>query len=197
MSKLSLDHSTIVDFIADIFERRGAESYLGEPVTMSQHMLQGAVLAEREGASEELVAAALLHDIGHYTSEFGPYSPDDTEDNHHDEAGAKVLEHFFPPVITECVRLHVAAKRYLCATDASYFDKLSVASRHTLELQGGPMNEAEIAEFRLNPFHKEAVRVRLWDEGGKDPHMMTPGFRHFVPLLQRVVDRHLIGTSHH
>jgi len=195
MSEPILDRSTIVAFIADIFERRGAESYLGEPVTMSQHMLQGAVLAEREGASDELIAAALLHDIGHYTSEFGPYSPDDTEDNHHDEAGAKVLEHFFPAVITECVRLHVAAKRYLCATDATYYDKLSQASRHTLELQGGPMNAEEVAEFRRNPFYKEAVRVRLWDEGGKDPHMKTPPFRHYVPVLQRVVDSHMTGRG--
>lgn len=195
MDALTLDRSSIVAFIADIFERRGAESYLGEPVTMSQHMLQGAVLAEREGASDELVAAALLHDIGHYTSEFGPYSPDDTEDNHHDEAGAKVLEHFFPPVITECVRLHVAAKRYLCATDETYYGKLSVASRHTLELQGGPMNDAEVAAFRRNPFYKEAVRVRLWDEGGKDPDMATPPFRHYVPVLQRVVDKYAAGQG--
>ena len=195
MSELSLDRSTIVPFIADIFERRGAESYLGESVTMSQHMLQGAVLAEREGASDELVAAALLHDIGHYTSEFGPYSPDDTEDNHHDEAGAKVLEHFFPPVITECVRLHVAAKRYLCATDKTYYGKLSEASRHTLALQGGAMDETEVAAFRRNPFYAEAVRVRIWDEGGKDPQMATPPFRHYVPVLQRVVDRHMAGQK--
>ena len=193
MTAPRLDKSNIVAFIADIFERRGAESYLGEPVTMSQHMLQGAVLAEQEGAPDELVAAALLHDIGHYTSEFGPYSPDDTEDNHHDEAGAKVLEHFFPPVIVECVRLHVAAKRYLCATDPSYWNKLSVASRHTLELQGGPMGAEEVADFERNPFHKQAVRVRLWDEGGKDPAMATPDFRHYMPLLQRVVDSYKGG----
>ena len=193
MTAPRLDKSNIVAFIADIFERRGAESYLGEPVTMSQHMLQGAVLAEQEGAPDELVAAALLHDIGHYTSEFGPYSPDDTEDNHHDEAGAKVLEHFFPPVIVECVRLHVAAKRYLCATDPSYWNKLSVASRHTLELQGGPMNAEEVADFERNPFHRQAVRVRLWDEGGKDPAMATPDFRHYMPLLQRVVDSYKGG----
>lgn len=191
MTTPHLDQSNIVDFIADIFERRGAESYLGEPVSMSQHMLQGAVQAENEAAPDELVAAALLHDIGHYTSEFGPYSPEDTADNLHDEAGAEVLRHFFPPVVVECVRLHVAAKRYLCATDATYFGKLSVASRHTLELQGGPMDAAEVAEFRRNPFHTEAVRVRIWDEGGKDPAMQTPGFRHYVPLLQRVVDRHM------
>lgn len=186
-----LHRGTIVPFLADIFERRGAETYLGEPVTMAEHMLQGARLAEDEGASEELVAAALLHDIGHYTSEFGTYSPEDTEDKHHDDAGAEVLAPFFPPVVTECVRLHVAAKRYLCATDPTYFGKLSPASVHTLSLQGGPMSEAEVAEFRRNPFHNEAVRVRIWDEGGKVPGMKTRAFREYEPLLQRVVDGHL------
>ena len=141
--------------------------------------------------SDELVAAALLHDIGHFTSEFGTYSPDDIEDKHHDEAGAEVLAPFFPPVVTECVRLHVAAKRYLCATDPSYFAKLSSASVHTLSLQGGPMSDAEVAAFRKNPFHDEAVRVRLWDEGGKVPGMKTRPFRDYEPLLQRVVDAHL------
>jgi [1-hydroxy-2-(trimethylamino)ethyl]phosphonate dioxygenase len=99
-----------------------------------------------------------------------------------------VLAPFFPPVITECVRLHVAAKRYLCATDPSYFSKLSPASVHTLSLQGGPMTGAEVAEFQSNPFHKEAVRVRIWDEGGKIPGMETRSFRDYEQLLQRVVD---------
>lgn len=187
MTAPQLDRSNIVEFIADIFERRGAESYLGEDVTMSQHMLQGAVLAEKDGAPEELVAAALLHDIGHYTSEFGTLSLGDVRDNYHEEAGAKVLEPFFPPVITECVRLHVPAKRYLCATDPDYFGNLSEASKHTLSLQGGPINPAEIAAFEKNAFHREAVRVRKWDDGGKDPDMKTPTFRHYVPLLERVV----------
>jgi [1-hydroxy-2-(trimethylamino)ethyl]phosphonate dioxygenase len=143
-----------VEFIADIFERRGAESYLGEAVTMSEHMLQGAVLAEQEGAPEELVAAALLHDIGHYTSEFGAMSLGDERDNYHEEAGAHVLEPFFPPVITECVRLHVPAKRYLCATDKGYYGRLSEASKHTLMLQGGPMSPEEVGEFEKNPHHR-------------------------------------------
>ena len=189
MTAPKLDRSNIVEFIADIFERRGAESYLGEQVSMSEHMLQGAVLAEAEGAPEELVAAALLHDIGHYTSEFGPMSLGDERDNYHEESGAMVLAPFFPSVITECVRLHVPAKRYLCATDKGYHDRLSEASKHTLMLQGGPMSVEEVKDFESNPFHREAVRVRIWDDEGKKPGVVTPQFRHYVPLLQRVVER--------
>ena len=189
MTAPKLDRSNIVEFIADIFERRGAESYLGEQVSMSEHMLQGAVLAEAEGAPEELIAAALLHDIGHYTSEFGPMSLGDERDNYHEESGAMVLAPFFPSVITECVRLHVPAKRYLCATDKGYHDRLSEASKHTLMLQGGPMSAEEVKDFESNPFHREAVRVRIWDDEGKKPGVVTPEFRHYMPLLQRVVER--------
>ena len=177
---MTLDRTNIVDFIAGIFERRGTEDYLGEAVSMSEHMLQGAVLAEQEGAPEEL---------GHFTSEFGTLSLGDTRDNFHEEAGARVLEPFFPPVIVECVRLHVPAKRYLCATDKTYYGRLSDASKHTLSLQGGPMNAGEVADFEENPFHREAVRVRIWDDEGKQPGMKTPEFRHYVPLLERVVAR--------
>jgi [1-hydroxy-2-(trimethylamino)ethyl]phosphonate dioxygenase len=190
-----LDRTTIVPFIADIFVRRGAEEYLGEPVSMAEHMLQGAWFAEQEGAPEDLVAAALLHDIGHFTSEFGAYTPDDTEDRHHDDAGAELLAPYFPPLIVECVRLHVAAKRFLCATDPSYDAKLSPASRHTLALQGGPMDAAEVAAFRANPYFREAVRVRLWDEAGKVAGLPTRTFADYVPMLQRVVDRHASATS--
>lgn len=192
-TKLAPD--TIVAFIGDIFERRGADSYLGEQVTMSEHMLQGAELAEQANASDEIVVAALLHDIGHYTNEF----PDDALaqgiDNHHDEAGAAILSQFFPPVVTECVRCHVAAKRYLCATDKEYFGKLSDASVHTLGLQGGPMNEEEVLEFEKNPHLQEIVQVRYWDDQGKVPDHVTPDFRHYAPMLQRVVDRYCGATK--
>ncbi|MCW6508576.1 (R)-1-hydroxy-2-trimethylaminoethylphosphonate oxygenase [Lichenifustis flavocetrariae] len=191
MTTTVLDRTTIVPFLADIFERRGAEDYLGEPVTMAEHMLQGAWFAERDKANDDLIAAALLHDIGHFTSEFGAYSPEDTEDRHHDDAGAAILAPFFPPVITECVRLHVAAKRYLCATDPHYHAKLSPASAHSLELQGGPMNETEVAAFEANPFFRDAVQVRRWDEAGKVAGLKTRMFRDYAPLLQGVVDRHL------
>lgn len=188
-----LTPDTIVDFIADIFARRGGEEYLGEPVTMAQHMLQGATIAERNGLPEEIVVAALLHDIGHFTSEFGTYSPDDTEDRHHEEAGAAVLEPFFPAVITDCVKYHVAAKRYLCATRPDYFRRLSPASVHTLELQGGPMNPEEVEAFEKNPNLDAILQVRFLDEAGKRADMETPGFDHFAPMVQRQVDAHCRG----
>lgn len=190
-----LTQDTIVPFLADIFARRGGEEYLGEPVTMAEHMLQGATFAEAAGMDEEIIVAALLHDIGHFTSEFGTYSPDDTEDRHHEDAGAEVLAPFFPSLVTDCVKYHVAAKRYLCATKPAYFDRLSAASVHTLELQGGPMNAAEVAAFEANPNLKRIIAVRYLDEKGKEPEMQTPGFDHFAPMVQRVVDRHLEETS--
>lgn len=186
-----LSRATIVDFIADIFNRRGAESYLGEQVTMSQHMLQGAQLAEQAGASDEIVAAALLHDIGHYTNEFPEDALEQGIDNLHEEAGAAVLADWFPPVVTDCIRYHVAAKRYLCATDPEYFARLSPASVHTLNLQGGPMDAREVADMAKNPNLDAILQVRIWDDMGKDPAVQTPPFEHYAPVLQRVVDRHL------
>ena len=91
-------------------------------------------------------------------------------------------------MVTECVRLHVAAKRYLCATDPDYAARLSAASAHSLQLQGGAMNAAEVLAFESNPFFREAVRVRRWDEAGKVAGMRTRSFADYMPLLQRVVD---------
>jgi phosphonate degradation associated HDIG domain protein len=181
---------TIVEFLGDIFERRGAEEYLGEPVTIAEHMLQAAHLAERQGEEEIIVVAALLHDIGHFTSEFGTFSMEDTHDRHHDEAGAQVLERFFPPLVVDCVRHHVAAKRHICATDPNYFAQLSAASIHSLKLQGGPMSAAEVVEFEKSPHFREIVRVRRLDDAGKIAGMATPGFGHYAPMLQRIVDAH-------
>jgi phosphonate degradation associated HDIG domain protein len=180
------DGGGIIALIADIFERRGAEDYLGEAVTMAEHMLQTATHAQTAGAGDALVAAALLHDIGHFTSEFGSYSADDTIDRHHDTAGAGILADSFPPLVTDCVRLHVAAKRYLCAIEPAYFDALSPASKHSLALQGGPMAESEIASFRSEPYHREAICVRRWDDSGKQPGVRTMTFDDFKPLLLRV-----------
>lgn len=186
---------TIVSVIADILTRRGADSYLGEAVTMQQHMLQAAAQAEREGAPDELVAAALLHDIGHYTGEFGEDYIEQGVDNFHEDAGAALLAPFFPPIVVECVRLHVAAKRYLCATDPSYFGRLSPSSVSTLALQGGPMEPDEVVAFEANPFFREAVRARIWDEAAKEPDAVTPPFAHFAPALRRVVAQYVAGHA--
>lgn len=191
----TLTQDNIVAFLGDIFDRRGGEEYLGEPVTMAEHMLQGATIAEQKGMPEDVIVAALLHDIGHFTSEFGTYHPDDTEDRHHEDAGAEVLAPFFPSVVTDCVLYHVAAKRYLCATKPEYFKRLSAASVHTLELQGGPMSDDEVATFEANPNLEKIIQVRYLDEAGKRADMVTPDFWHFAPMVQRVVDVHLNASS--
>jgi len=185
-----LNPHNIVEFIADIFLRRGADSYLGEAVSMSEHMLQGALLAENSRASKQMIAAILLHDIGHYTNEFPEDALENGIDNHHDTAGAAVLEAYFPPMVTDCVLHHVSAKRYLCAIDSDYFNGLSAASIHTLKLQGGPFNANEIAEFRSQPHLDEIVQVRIWDDLAKVKGVITPAFEHYAPVLQSVVNSH-------
>ena len=176
-----------LDLVQEIFEREGAAEYLGEAVTMADHMLQTAAVAERAGASEAMVAAALLHDIGHFAA-----ARNDAGDWHrkHDEAGARFLEGRFGPDVVGPVRLHVAAKRYLCAVEPDYVDRLSPASVHTLEKQGGPMSPDEVAAFEAEPFHAEAVRLRRWEEDGKSVGRDAPAFGHYRPLLERVrIDR--------
>ena len=181
---------TIVDFLADIFARRGSEEYLGEAVTVGEHMLQGAHFAEVQGQSDEIVVAALLHDIGHFTSEFGTFSMEDTEDRFHEDAGARILEPFFPSVVTDCVRYHVAAKRYLCAMDPDYFGQLSDASIHSLNLQGGPMTKDEAAQFESNRNLDAIIAVRKLDDQGKVAGLETPAFSHYAARVQALVDQH-------
>jgi len=147
---IKINHFNIVNHIEDIFNRRGAESYLGEDVTMAQHMLQAAQCAEESGADGSLIVAALLHDIGHYKNEIPETALTKGINNYHEEAGANFLEDYFPVSVIEPIRQHVSAKRYLCAVKSNYFQSLSVASVHTLNLQGGPMNENENKEFEKN-----------------------------------------------
>lgn len=186
----NLTSDNIVAFLGDIFKRRGGEEYLGEPVTMAEHMLQGAHFAEAANEPDAIIVSALLHDIGHFTSEFGTFSMDDTEDKLHEEAGAMVLEQFFPKLVTDCVRHHVAAKRYLCATRPEYFNRLSVASVHSLNLQGGPMSESEASDFKKQPNLAEIIKVRHYDEAGKRADLKTKPYSHYAPMVQRVVNIH-------
>jgi predicted HD phosphohydrolase len=119
---------------------------------------------------------------------------DDTEDRHHEDAGAAVLERFFPKIVTDCCRYHVAAKRYLCATRPDYFNRLSAASIHSLNLQGGAMTPDEVAAFERNPNLEDIITVRYLDEAGKKAGMNTPDFWHFAPMVQNLVDKHM-GVS--
>jgi gamma-butyrobetaine dioxygenase len=176
-----------VDQIAALFAGEGGAEYLGEPVTQAQHMLQAAASAEREGAAPALVAAALLHDVGHFTGAVHGRDLMAGRDNRHSHQGADWLAAWFGPEVTEPVRLHVAAKRYLCAVEPGYFDKLSEASVSTLSVQGGPMSAQEVAAFEAGPYAADAVRLRRWDEAAKEPDADDPGFEHYRELLTALV----------
>jgi gamma-butyrobetaine dioxygenase len=173
-----------VAVIAELFASEGAADYLGEPVTQAEHMLQAAALAERAGAPPALVAAALLHDVGHFTGAITGRDLMRGTDNRHSDQGAAWLAQWFGPEVTEPVRLHVAAKRYLCAIEPGYLAKLSPASIYTLEVQGGPMGQEEIAAFQASQYSEEACRVRRWDDEAKDPAARPPSFTHFAPYLR-------------
>ena len=174
----SADQS-IVDRILDLFATRGAREYMGEAVSMSQHMEQSAACAAADGAPESLVIAALLHDIGHFVGEHPIEALENGIDNRHEDVGADYLRDYFPPAVTEPIRLHVAAKRYLCATDPDYFGRLSDASVQSLEVQGGPMSTEEIAAFEANPHHREAVKLRLYDDDGKVAGLQIDPVTHY------------------
>jgi phosphonate degradation associated HDIG domain protein len=176
-----------VTIITDLFDSEGAADYLGEPVTQAAHMLQAAALAERDGAPGALVAAALLHDVGHFTGTVTGRDLMRVTDDRHSEQGANWLARWFGPDVTEPVRLHVDAKRYLCATEPGYSGQLSPASVYTLGVQGGPMAGAELAAFEARPHAAAACRVRRWDDAAKDPAAGHPPLGHFVPLLRGLV----------
>ena len=155
-----------IDQILDLYAARGAEHY-GEDVSQSEHAEQCAWHARLDGADDALVAAALLHDIGHLLQKQGADAADRGIDTHHERIGAGFLARGFPPAVTEPIALHVAAKRFLAATEPGYVDRLSAASLQSFKLQGGPMSEAECAAFRANPHHEAALKLRGYDELGK------------------------------
>src|SRR5712691_662852 len=173
--------------IAGLFATQGADEYLGEAVTQAAHMLQAAHLAELDGADDALVAAALLHDVGHFTGTVSGQDLMRGTDNRHSHTGADWLAQWFGPEVTEPVRLHVAAKRYLCAVEPGYADTLSPASVYTLGVQGGPMRGSELAEFAASLYASAAVRVRRWDDQAKDPQTQAPDFGHFRPVLEGLI----------
>ncbi len=178
---------TVVDEICHLFAVKGHAAYVGEPVSQLEHALQAAYHAEQSCADDALIVAALLHDIGHLITKRDEDAADHGIDTRHEQLGQAWLNRYCGPEVTEPVRLHVSAKRYLCATDQEYLGQLSPASVQSLELQGGPFDAAEIAEFQRNPWYRQAVDLRRWDDLAKVPGMDVPPLKYYRGRMERVV----------
>jgi phosphonate degradation associated HDIG domain protein len=182
-----MTHEAILVRIERLFAERGAEEYHGEAVSQLEHALQTAAAGEREGAAPELIVAALLHDIGHLLQSHGESAAERGIDDRHESLGQRFLEKHFGPAVTEPVRLHVAAKRYLCAVESEYLALLSPASRRSLGLQGGLMSPNEVADFEREEYYQGACQLRRWDDIAKVKGMATPTLKHFNKYLQSLL----------
>jgi len=173
-----------VDSLLTLLQEKGTRRYGLHDVSQLQHALQAALLAEQEGCGRELIVASLLHDIGHMVHGLGDNPAERGVDDRHEALGHAYLARCFGPEVTEPVRLHVAAKRYLCATEPDYFSRLSPDSVLSLSLQGGPMSDAEVAAFRALPQAEAAVLLRRFDEAAKVKDLPTPPAGHFRVYLE-------------
>ncbi|GAC1600639.1 MAG: HD domain-containing protein [Ramlibacter sp.] len=173
--------------IVELYRTRGAARYGMEAVSQEQHALQCAQLAEQQGSSPQLVAAALLHDLGHLVT------PDQTDaasgrNDLHEYAAIPFLRGLFREAVIQPIRLHVDAKRYLCAVSSGYREALSPASRRSLALQGGPFTPEQARDFIGQPYAGDAVALRRWDDLAKDPSVVSPGWDHYRLVLRAAAD---------
>lgn len=181
-----MSRTTSVDELVRLFEEWGRHTY-DEQLSQVDHALQTAALAVDAGAGDELIAAALLHDVGHLLELQQNGQPDRIrEDDHHEARGASYLGGLFPAEVTAPVALHVRAKRYLCAVDASYRAGLSAGSTASLERQGGPFAEADAATFARHPAADDALALRRWDDGAKVVGLAVAPLADYVELLERL-----------
>mgnify|MGYP005632255739 FL=1 len=175
---------SVVDELAALMADKGQRNY-GENVTIAEHVLLTAGAAQAQGASDTLIAACLLHDVGHWLDE-----PDDDFGIHaHGDTGGAWVAERFEPAVAEPVRLHVEAKRYLCAVDPEYHDRLSPASQYTLTQQNGPMGIDEVAAFEANKYFQDAVALRVFeDDHGKKTGTPVPLLKDFAALLLQLAN---------
>ena len=173
------------DDIAQLFAQKGAEQYTGEPVTQLEHALQTALQAEQEGADDALVTAALLHDLGHLLHDLGDTPTLQGVDDVHQYRALPFLRGLFDDTVLEPIKLHVDAKRYLCATRPDYFAALSADSQRSLVLQGGVFSQGQAASFIQLGGATDAMRVRLWDDRAKEAGLSTPPLAHYLARARR------------
>ena len=176
----------VADEIIEIFRVKGGEDYAGEEITQLEHACQAAQLAEQQGFDDEVILAALLHDLGHLLSEDEEDDMDGFGVKDHEAVGANFLkEKGFSEKVTTLVNSHVAAKRYLCFANKRYFENLSEASKMTLAFQGGPMTEAEAKAFEQNPLKNLIIRMRTWDEEAKLTDVPVPSLQVYKDMIVR------------
>jgi len=180
---VSSQHHPVTTEILELFRARGDSDYGGEAVSQLEHALQAAMFAEQEGAAPTLVAAALIHDVGHLLHDLPSDAPGQGIDDRHETRAAAWLAQRFPPSVVAPVAMHVSAKRYLCAVDGEYLKQLSPPSVQSLALQGGPMSAEEIQRFETRPYFQDAVRLRRWDDAAKVVGLATPPLEHFARYL--------------
>jgi phosphonate degradation associated HDIG domain protein len=170
--------------ICVLFARKGGRAYAGEPVNQIEHALQTAMRAEDDGAGHALITAALLHDLGHLLNDQGESPTLRGVDDLHQYAALPFLRALFEDDVLAPIRLHVDAKRYLCATRAGYFEALSADSKRSLVLQGGIYTPEEAKAFIAQPHADDAVRLRLWDDLAKVENAVTPPLAHFIVAIE-------------
>jgi len=175
-----------LDDISQLYRFKGHQQYDGEAVSQLDHALQCAFLAEVNQQSAALIVACLLHDLGHLLQPLGDDAADHRLDTHHEYRAMPVLRSLFPPAVTEPIRLHVQAKRYLCAVEPTYWVTLSPASQQSLAVQGGTFSDPEVAAFITQPYALGGVQLRRWDDQAKVRGGVTPDWNHFVPLMAAI-----------
>lgn len=186
---------SVLDQIQALYESPAGNRRYDEAVTQREHALQCAQLAEQAGAPASLIIAALLHDIGHLLANLDEPAARHGVDDRHEKSGARWLARWFGPAVTEPLRLHVDAKRYLCADTGAgadnndYYETLSPASKRSLALQGGPFTADEAAVFAAEPYGAAATDLRRWDDAAKVPGHPTPAFQYYMDIAEAVLER--------
>ncbi len=184
---MAAERIEVIEQIQRLFAERGDSAYGGEAVSQREHALQAAHFARQSGATAALITAALLHDVGHLLHHLPDRAPDEGVDDLHEKLASRWLARWFGAEVVDPVRMHVDAKRYLCAVEPAYQQQLSAPSLVSLALQGGPMTGDEVEAFRALPHAADAVALRRWDDAAKDPDLSVAALHEYVPIVEEAL----------